>query len=323
MDYDVKIQPAGIDYRVSNDDTILNAALTKKLFLEHSCKKGECGQCTATLLSGSVKNKQGSIISTGEILTCSSYPVSDLTIRANFYPDLAEIECVTLPCKIVSRIFYAPDIIILTLRYPSTVKFNYSPGQYIDLIYKGVRRSYSIANTQTSLEGIELHIRLIPGGEFSQLLLNDCEIGQVMRIEGPKGTFFVRKSLSPIIFLAGGTGFAPIKAMVEFLLESNIDRRIHIYWSMACSDDFYTDLPYSWAEKYNNISYVPVVSDDEKVGNGRKLVYQAVVKDFPELSIYHVYACGSHSMISDAKKLFISSGLNPLNFYADIFVSSK
>lgn len=324
MNYDVKIQPGDLSYIASKEDTILDAALANKLFLEHSCKKGDCGLCTVTLLSGSVKSKQGCITSQGEILACSSYPVSDLSIRANFYPDLAEIQCVTLPCKIVSQIFLAPDILILTLRYPSTIKFDYLPGQYIDLIYKGVRRSYSIANTQTDSAGIELHIRLIPNGEFSQLLRHESGIGQMVRIEGPKGTFFVRKSSSPIIFLAGGTGFAPIKAMVELLLETKEDRNIYIYWCVANSESFYTSLPYSWAEKYNNIRYIPVVSGEDKEWNGRKgPVYQVIVNDFHELSKCHVYACGSPDMINNAKKMFISSGLDPLNFYADIFVSSK
>lgn len=324
MNYDVKIQPADVSYIASKEDTILDAALTNKLFLEHSCKKGECGLCTVTLLSGSVKSKQGCITSQGEILTCSSYPASNLSIRANFYLELAEIQCVTLPCKIVNQVFFAPDIVILTLRYPPTTKFNYLPGQYIDLIYKGVRRSYSIANTQTVLAGIELHIRLIPNGEFSQLLRHESGIGQMVRIEGPKGTFFVRKSSSPIIFLAGGTGFAPIKAMIEFLLENNIDRNINIYWGMTGAEDFYSNLPYSWAEKYNNIRYVPVVSSEDEAWSGRRgLVSQAVINDFPNLSAYHVYACGSPLMINSAKEMFVSCGLSPLHFYADVFVSSK
>ena len=324
MNYDIEIQPAGVNYIAAGDDTVLNSAITNKLFLEHSCRKGECGLCAATLLSGSVKNEHGEIVTTGEILTCCSYPTSDLSIKATFYPELATIDCITLPCKVVSVDRVADDIVVLMLRYPSTATFNYLPGQYIDLIYKGVRRSYSIANVQTLAAGIELHIRLIPGGEFSDLLVNGCDVGQLMRIEGPKGVFFIRKADNPVIFLAGGTGFAPIKAMVEELLKNNIARPIHVYWGMVNSLRFYTDVATSWAEKYNHIHYVPVVSGDDVAWTGRKgLVHDAVIKDFHDLSQHHVYACGSPMMISRAKEAFVSHGLNKAHFYADIFVSSK
>jgi CDP-4-dehydro-6-deoxyglucose reductase len=247
-----------------------------------------------------------------------------LSISAIFYPELSAIDSITLPCKVVSCDLVADDIVILTLRYPPTATFNYLPGQYLDLVYKGVRRSYSIANAQVNAAGIELHIRLIPGGEFSELLVNGCDVGQLMRIEGPKGVFFIRKADNPVIFLAGGTGFAPIKAMVEELLENNTERTIHIYWGMVNSKSFYTDVAKSWAEKYSHVHYVPVVSGHDDAWVGRKgFVHEAVINDFPDLSQYHVYACGSPLMISSAKETFISHGLNKSHFYADIFVSSK
>ena len=324
MTFEIEIQPAGVKYQSGSDVTVLNAALTSNFFLEHSCRKGECGLCSATLLSGSVKNEHGNLVTAGEILTCSSYPRSNISLRANFHPELAGIDCLTLPCKVVSCDFVTDDIVILILRYPSTVKFNYLPGQYIDLMYKGVRRSYSIANAQVGSAGIELHIRLISGGEFSQLLVNGCDVGQLMRMEGPKGSFFTRQATNPVIFLAGGTGFAPIKAMAEALLIHNTERTIYIYWGMENSTNFYIDVAKCWAEKYNNVYYVPVVSSKDDAWIGRNgLVHEAVVEDFPNLSQYHIYACGSPAMINSAKEAFISHGLNAAHYYADIFVSSK
>ena len=324
MNYDIQIQPAGVNYPAGSDDTVLNAALASKFFLEHSCRKGECGLCSATLLSGTVKNEHGNIVNSGEILTCCSYPRSDLSINVNFFPELATIECVTLPCKVVSCTIVADNIAILILRYPPAVRFNYLSGQYIDLIYKGVRRSYSIANAQSGPAGIELHIRLIPGGEFSQLMVSGCDVGQLKRIEGPKGAFFVRKTNNPIIFIAGGTGFAPIKAMVEELLNNNLERTIHIYWGAVSTKRLYTEIARSWAEKYTQVHYVPVVSGEDQNWTGRTgLVYKAVIEDFHDLNQYHVYACGSPVMINSAKEAFVSQGLNAAHFYADIFVSSK
>ena len=324
MDYEIEILPAGVKYRVGSTDTLLNAALNNKLFLDHSCRKGECGLCTATILSGSVNNELGNLVTTGEILTCSSYPRSNLKIKANYYTELADISCLTSPCKVVSCELVADDIVILTLRYPTTVNFQYLPGQYIDLMYQGIRRSYSIANIQNSTSTIELHIRLLPEGEFSQLLAKGCDSNQLMRMEGPRGVFFVRKAMNPLIFLAGGTGFAPIKAMVEELLKNKMDRTIYIYWGMLNSNSFYTDIAKTWAEKNSHVTFVPVVSGEDDNWAGRTgFVHEAVVNDFTDLGGYHVYACGSPLMISSAKEAFISQGLNIDNFYADIFVSSK
>jgi len=323
MDYQIEIQPAGVKYLTSSQNTLLDAALANKIFLEHSCKKGECGLCAANVLSGLVKNEQGTLVSSGNILTCCSYPQSDLTLKAGFCPELAHIECVTMPCKVMSYELVADDIAILTLRLPPSTSFHYLPGQYIDLIYKGIRRSYSVANIQETLTGIELHIRLLPDGEFSQSLL-DVTAGQLMRLEGPKGTFFVRNATNPILFLAGGTGFAPIKAMVESLLTGEMKRELYIYWGMTHAKRFYTDLAKRWEEIHASVHYIPVVSSVDAEWLGRRgLVHHAVIEDFPDLKEYHVYACGSPLMIDEAKKTFISHGLAEDNFFADSFVSSK
>ncbi|TAL64573.1 MAG: 2Fe-2S iron-sulfur cluster binding domain-containing protein [Legionella sp.] len=324
MNYEIEIQPESIKFQASPSDTVLNAAISNGLFLEHSCRKGDCGLCSAELLSGIVRNEHGNIVSSGRILTCCSSPRSNLKLLANYIPELAGIDCVTLPCKVVSLDLKTDDIVTLFLRIPPTERFNYLPGQYIDLIYNGIRRSYSIANSQAVSSGIELHIKLIPKGEFSHLLANNCEVNQLMRIEGPKGTFFVRNATNPIIFLAGGTGFAPIKAMVEDLLKNKIERTLHIYWGMTNSRNFYTDIVSNWAEQYSSVHYVPVVSEVDKHWDGRRgLVHKAVLEDFPDLSSYHVYACGAPLMINDAKETFISQGLKESNFFADVFISSK
>lgn len=324
MNYEIEIQPARVKYKASVDDTLLSAALANKFCLEHSCRSGECGLCSATIVSGTVKNEFGDLVTEGNVLTCCSYPQSDITLLAKFLPELSDIECKTLPCKLVSKSLVNHDILILTLRFPPKTNFKYLAGQYIDLIYQGLRRSYSIANAQSSLEGLELHIRLIADGQFSQVLIRDCNENQLMRIEGPKGTFFVREATNPIIFLAGGTGFAPVKAMMENLLHNKVNREIYIYWGMAHSDGFYTKIADDWAREYSHISYVSVVSADDKCWQGRRgFVHQVVLDDFSDLSKYHVYACGSPLMISSAKDAFISRGLNSEHFYADIFVSSK
>ena len=323
MTYKIKITPSNIEYQGAAEITLLNAALANKLSLQYSCKKGACGVCVADVLAGVVKNEHGALVNCGSVLTCSSYPQSDVTLKANYYAELADIECLTVPCKIASLNFITEDIIVLTLRIPPSTPFNYLAGQYIDLIHGSVRRSYSIANAQSTSAGIELHIRLLCDGEFSQLLKQSTP-NQLMRIEGPKGTFFVRDAVNPIIFLAGGTGFAPVKAMVEGLLASASQRDIYIYWGMPHSTSLYTDIAKSWAMEFNHVHYVPVMSSEDATWHGRVgFVHQAVLDDFSDLSEYHVYACGSPLMIDAAKNAFIANGLDDAHFYSDAFVPSK
>ena len=323
MNYTVDIKPANIQYQSSAELTLLDAALANKLALQYSCKKGSCGVCTADVLKGMVKNEHGEQVSSGSVLTCSSYAQSDVTLKANYYAELSDIACLTVPCKISSLDFVTDDIIVLTFRLPPTTKFKYLPGQYLDLIAGNVRRSYSIANAQSSSMGVELHIRLLQDGEFSQVL-RQSTLNQLMRIEGPKGTFFVREAANPIIFLAGGTGFAPVKAMVEGLLASHSQREIYIYWGMPHSTSLYTDIATSWAREFDHVHYVPVISAEDSSWQGRiGFVHQAVINDFADLSEYHVYACGSPLMINAAKDAFIANGIDEAHFYSDAFVPSK
>ena len=322
MTYNINIQPANIHYQASSDTTLLDAALANKLSLQHSCKKGTCGTCSATVLSGVIKNESGELVNTGAVLTCQSYAQSDVVLKATYYPELADIPCVTLPCKIDQQSFLTDDILIITLRLPPTTPFRYLPGQYIDLIAGGIRRSYSIANTCIEGTRIELHVRLLPEGEFSQVLKHST-LHQLMRLEGPKGTFFIREATNPIVFLAGGTGFAPVKAMVEGLLANKSARQIYIYWGMPRASSLYTDVGKSWTNEYDQVHYVPVISSEDAEWAGRRgFVHQAVLDDFPNLSDYHVYACGSPLMIDAAKNAFITKGLDSAHFYSDAFVPS-
>lgn len=321
--YKIDIKPADIQYQATINTTLLDAALANKLSLQYSCKKGSCGVCAAEVLKGLVKNEHGALVNSGFVLTCSSYAHSDVTLKANYYAELSDIACLTVPCKIASLGFVTDDIIVLTLRLPPTTKFKYLPGQYIDLIAGNVRRSYSIASAKPTSIGIELHIRLLQDGEFSEVLRHST-LNQLMRIEGPKGTFFIREAASPIIFIAGGTGFAPVKAMVEGLLASQSSREIYIYWGMTQASFFYMDTAKTWASAFEYVHYVPVVSIADNTWSGRVgFVHQAVMDDFADLSEYHVYACGSPLMIDAAKAAFSAQGLDDMHFYSDAFVPSK
>lgn len=322
MTYNIKILPSGITF--SSENTLLDDALAQSVPLEHSCKSGDCGICEVELITGEVENEMGERVTTGKILTCCCKARSDLKLNAHYYPELVDIKSQTFPCKLKTIDFPAHDISILKLRLPPTANFVYLPGQYIDLNYKGTIRSYSIANAQKVSTGVEIHIRYLPQGAMSELIFSGVNPNQLMRIEGPKGTFFVRSDNKPLIFLAGGTGFAPVKAMVEELLSQQDKREITIYWGMPHQASFYSDIAQQWAIEYAHINYIPVLSELDLSWLGRTgYVHQAIVDDFDSLSNYQVYACGSPVMIEVAKKALIAKELSVENFFADAFTPAK
>lgn len=327
MKYTVKIQPAGVSYK--SEDNLLDDALSQSIPLEHSCKTGDCGMCSATVLDGSVVNESGNVVNSGGILTCQSKALTDVTLAANYYPELVDIQLQTVPCKVARFEYVTDDIVVLYFRFPPTAKFDYLPGQYVDLSFKGTKRSYSIANAKSDTKELELHIRKVPDGVMSDMLFHDLKVNQLMRIEGPKGTFFVReenseKSTKPIIFLAGGTGIAPIKAIIEKLNANDDKRPLYVYWGMPNEGSFYLkELSRLQAEK-DNFQYVPVCSGEIDSWSGRTgLVHKAVSDDFHSLSEYEVYACGSPLMIDAAKQAFSDKGLPENAFFSDAFTPAK
>ncbi|MBN6046135.1 2Fe-2S iron-sulfur cluster binding domain-containing protein [Citrobacter sp. ku-bf4] len=326
MSHLIQIFPSNISFEGDQENTLLDSALNSGIHLEHSCRNGSCGICEAELIVGEVANEQGDIISAGnKILTCSCRPCGDVTLNATYYPELAGQVKKIMPAKISSAELVSSDVIKLTFRLPPSTSFSYLPGQYINLHFQGIVRSYSIANANEN-EGIELHIRNVPDGAMSKLIFRDeiIPVNTLMRIEGPCGTFFIRKSSRPVIFIAGGTGFAPVKSMVEQLIQQQSKRDIYVYWGGANSDSFYSQLPARWAEIYSNIHFVPVVSGNEEAWSGRKgLVHNAVIDDFANLEEFDVYACGSPLMIDACRKDFSSLNLSAKNFYSDAFTVSK
>lgn len=321
MQHIVKILPSSITYK--SEDNILDDALSENLVLEHGCKTGTCGICSAEIISGEVENENGKLVNNGKILTCCSKAKSDLVLRANYYPELAKIKRQTVPCKVANFKYVTDDIVVIRFRFPPMVKFNYLPGQYVDLSFKGIRRSYSIANAKEDSHEIELHIRRVPEGKMSKLLFNHLEENQLMRMDGPKGTFFVRAGHKPIILLAGGTGIAPIKAILEQLVQDSDPRQIYIYWGMSSINGFYLDELNTLSTSYKNIYYVPVMSGHTDWDGRTGLVHQAVCDDFASLDDCEVYACGSPMMIDSAKKAFIEKGLPESAFHSDAFTPAK
>lgn len=317
--YSITLQPSSLSFAVDSDETILQAALRQSIALPYSCKTGKCNSCVAT---AKVAGQELS-----NIRTCTTVPDQDMTLELELLTELNGIQVKTLPCRIDSLEQASEDVIILTLRLPPNQTLPFLSGQYIDLIKGGIRRSYSIASTPHD-DKIELHIRKVEQGKFSQYLFEQAKVNDLLRIEGPFGTFFRRKASiaakKPLIFLAGGTGFAPVKSMVQSIIATQENTSLRIYWGNQTASGFYSALPTEWAKNHGWINYHPVCSAPNPSWQGRTgLVHHAVLTDFPDLSAMDVFACGSPAMIEAAKADFIQTGLVPSAFYADAFLSSN
>jgi CDP-4-dehydro-6-deoxyglucose reductase len=347
MSFKVTVRPAGREFTVEGDETILAAALRSGIGLPYGCKNGACGTCKATVLEGQwAQGPHSHSALTAEeqaqrrLLVCSSRPLTDLAIEARVLTGFGDIPVRKMPCRIASIERVAPDVAIVALQLPANERLQFRAGQYLEFILKdGTRRSYSIATAPHADEKITLHIRHMPGGVFTDALFGFAQPAvkerDILRIEGPLGTFFLREdSARPIVLLASGTGFAPIKAIAEHILHKRLHREeagrparaVHLYWGCRARRDLYLPaLPQRWAREEPNFAYVPVLSDatPEDAWSGRTgFVHRAVMQDLPDLSGHQVYACGAPVMVDAARRDFISKcGLPEDQFFADAFTS--
>ena len=338
----ITIQPENISFNVNNPgETILQAALRNGFVVPYGCKNGACGSCKASLVQGEVDygSYQKRALSESEkiknnLLLCTAIPLTDVTIKANLISMNNTNPSKKLPCRVEKIEKVAGDIALVKLKLPANDKFDYFPGQYIDILLKdGKRRSYSMANAPNSNNIIELHIKHTPGGAFTDSIFSDdlstdhVKEKDILRLEGPLGTFFLRNDHDNLIFLASGTGIAPIKAIFEQLIESNLRKKIKLYWGVRKPKDLYIkDLVNSWSSQLNDFNYIPVVSEAESKDNwnGRTgFVHKAVMEDIPNLANYNIYACGSPIMINSAYEDFIKlCNLPKENFYSDAFTTA-
>ncbi|MBW0454431.1 MAG: 2Fe-2S iron-sulfur cluster binding domain-containing protein [Candidatus Kinetoplastibacterium crithidii] len=334
MSFCISIKP-GIEYLIAKkNQSILDAAKEKKIALPHSCSNGKCAKCKCKVLSGSfeISNYSSNALTEQEksnnmILTCRTYPLSDMVIQYdNLIDKSSSFKTVG---KLISIEKKAVDIIVLKIKIPLGERFLFKPGQYIDfLLDNGRKRSYSIANSPFIDKYLEFHIRHFFGGLFTDQLFgltnNHLKENDVLRLEGPFGSFILQEQTkNPIIFLASGTGFAPIKSMMEYIIRKNIfSQPIYLYWAARKLSDIYMDdLAKSWESSIRNFKYIPIVIDQtsESMVNIPKYVMQ----DFKDLSDFQVYACGSNIMIESAKRDFIMKCRLPVNeFYSDAFIST-
>jgi len=331
----VTLQPSGHQFQVEEGEAVLAAALRHGFVLPYGCKNGACGSCKGKILSGSVdygvyqpKTLTDDEKAQGRVLLCQAKPLSDLVLEARTVGAAKDIQIKKLPCRVQKMERLADDVMVLQLKLPANEKLVFLAGQYIEFLLRdGGRRSFSIANPPHDAELIELHVRHVPGGQFTDHVFGKMKERDILRCEGPMGTFFLREdSEKPIVFVASGTGFAPIKAILLHMFHKNISRPITLYWGGRRPRDLYMNaLAQEWVAEQPGFTYVPVISDalPEDGWSGRTgFVHQAVMKDFPDLSGHQVYACGVPVMVDAAKRDFVGQCRLPEEeFYADSFTT--
>jgi CDP-4-dehydro-6-deoxyglucose reductase, E3 len=332
MPYQVTIQPSGHRFTVNEDETILTAALREGFALPYGCRNGACGSCKGRVLEGTLEYGQYQETAlkpeekaAGKVLFCVGKPCSDLVIEAKEVSAAKDIMAKTLPCRVQKLERRADDVVVMQLKLPANERLQYLAGQYLDFLLKdGKRRSYSIANPPHDDAFIELHLRHVPGGLFTDHVFFAMKERDILRINGPLGSFFIREdSDKPMIFVAGGTGFGPIKAMLLHLFQEKSARQMVLYWGARGLKDIYmAELPAQWEHEHANFHFIPVLSEARPEGDwtGRTgLVHQAVLDDFKDLSGYQVYACGAPIMVDSARNTFAQRGLPEDEFFADSF----
>ena len=341
MSFNVTIEPSGRQFTAQRDTTLLSAALAEGIGLPYGCKDGACGSCKCKLVSGRVIHgaHQAKALSEAEeaagyVLTCCATPQTDLVLESRQVVGLGDFPVVKMPTRVTRLTRVAPDVMVLRLQLPATNNFGFRAGQYIEFVLKdGQRRSYSMANAPHAVkeagpEGIELHIRHMPGGLFTDQVFSTLKEKDILRIEGPQGTFFLRDdSERPVVLLGSGTGLAPLKAIIEDMVHKGVTRPAVLYWGCRTRADLYLhDWCTEQAAQHPWLRYVPVLSDalPTDAWTGRTgFVHQAVLADLPDLSGHEVYACGAPVMVQSARADFVNrAGLNPDHFYADAFTSA-
>lgn len=337
MTFQVTVQPSGRQFTCEEDETVLTAAIRAGVGLPYGCKNGACGTCKGKLLEGSVTHgaHQEKALPVAEeekgfALFCCATPHSDIVIEAREVLGVGDFPIKKLPTRVAKIDRVADDVVVLSLQLPANERLQYRAGQYIEFILKdGKRRSYSMANAPHQDELLTLHIRHMEGGVFTDHVFNNMKERDILRFEGPLGTFFLREdSDKPMVLLASGTGFAPIKAIVEHAIHKKTTRPMTLYWGGRRPKDLYMHaLCEEWARTVPNFKYVPVISDalpDDGWTGRAGLVHRAVMEDLPDLSGYQVYACGAPVMVDSAKRDFVDQCKLPAEeFYADAFTSEK
>jgi CDP-4-dehydro-6-deoxyglucose reductase len=328
----IQVEPSGHQFEAGSEERVLDAALRAGLGFPYGCRDGECGSCRGKVLAGHVEYPNGwppalseQEAEEGYALFCQALASSDLTVEVREVESVAGIRPRKMPCRVARIEHLAHDVVRLCLKLPEKERLQFLAGQYIDFILRdGRRRAFSLANAPHDDVLLELHIRYVEGGQFTDYVFKQLKEKAILRFEGPLGSFCLREeSQRPILFVGGGTGFAPLKGMIEHAFARGIRRAMHLYWGVRSRRDLYlAELPLSWERDHAKFRYTPVLSEprpddhwDGRVG----WVHEALLADYPDLTAHEVYMSGPPAMIQVAREAFLAHGLAQENLFFDSF----
>lgn len=329
--YKVTIKNTGHAFECEANETLLEAALRQGITLPYGCRNGACGKCASQLVSGEI-SYQGDLRSiaadeaeSGKTMVCKACAKSDVVLEVREVLDNLDTQARILPCRVEHKQLLSHDVMQLKLKLPESERLQFLAGQYIEFLLKdGKRRAYSIANAPHDDEFIELHIRHVPDGQFGDYVFDGLNEKTLLRLEGPLGSYFLREeSERPAIMIGGGTGFAPLKGMLEHAFHTGYDKPIHLYCGVRAVKDLYMhEQVLQWVEKYPNLKYTPVLSDPDKSDQWQGetgYVHETVCRDYPDLSGYDVYMSGPPPMIKAGMDAFYERGLPEEHIFSDSF----
>ncbi|MFZ5524570.1 MAG: cytochrome b N-terminal domain-containing protein [Pseudomonadota bacterium] len=335
-EYQISAIPCGRMITAMQGETILEAALRQGVNLPYLCRDGACGTCKGKILKGAVDYgayQKGVLTEAekgqGKALFCCAKPITDLDIECHEIDELKRFPVKAMELRVKKMERAAQDVMLLELRAEGGEHMDFIAGQYVAvLLDDGSKRSFSIANPPHLTDRLQLHIRLVAGGKFTSHVFAGMKEGDVLRVEGPYGSFFLHEdSEKPIIFMAGGTGFAPVKSMLERAFDAGLKLPMVLYWGARIPADLYlAGLPEKWQQEHDNFKFIPVLSEagPEHDWHGRTgLVTEAILQDYPELGGYQVYACGSPAMVDAGRAAFIARGLPEEQYFSDAFLVTQ
>lgn len=331
--FQVKIISTGVTFTVNQGESVLTGALRQGILLPYSCKNGTCGSCLGRLESGTVhypfhppQALSQADIEAGCVLFCQAEPTEDLHIHAREIEAVRDIQVRKMPARVIEKTRLSPAVMGIKIKLPAAQRLQFLAGQYLDvLLPEGKRRAFSIASPPHLEDEIELHIRHVEGGNFTSWVFNELQVGDILRLEGPLGTFFIRHDDTerPLILMGGGTGIAPLKSMLEDLLEHHDRRPLHLFWGVDESIDLYMlEQARKWAKQNTHIQFTCAISEHhgaQQADSFQGFVHAAVLQQYPDLAGFDIYMSGPPAMIDIARTAFAENGAEPQRIFFDSF----
>lgn len=325
MSYDIRIAGTDLHFACEAGQNILDAALKAGIEMPYSCRKGVCGNCAGGVAAGEVVSPPSEAKPAGQHLYCQCTPLSDVELAPVAWHRIDPAARKTFSARVFRNTLASDDVSVLQLRLPAGQRARFKAGQYLQVtLPDGSRRSYSMANPPHESDTLQLHIRHVPGGQFTQIVPT-LNAGDTLQVELPFGNFELREeSSAPMLCVVGGTGFAPVKSLLDDLVRKKVQRPVTLLWGGRNRAGLYLMAAVErWQKMLPGFNFVPVLedaADAQALGAFHGRVDDAVRAQCPDLSQHEVYCCGAPPMVAAVRKAVAERGANPQHFFSDVFV---